>query len=99
MRLYYSVLGGKMLMLVYVRWFTLITACLLTPVFLAHTAAQSPAYRFAGSSSVRIPLELANDLIVLKVRVNSSRPLHFIFDTGASVSVIDPQSAKALGLR
>ncbi len=87
-------------MLIYVRRFTLITACLLTPVFLAHTAAQSPAYRFAaGSSSLRIPLELANDLIVLKVRVNSSRPLHFIFDTGASVSVIDPQSAKALGLR
>ena len=89
-----------MLKLVYVRRFTLITVCLLTPVFLAHTAAQSSAYRFAaGSSSVRIPLELANDLIVLKVRVNSSRPLHFIFDTGASVSVIDPQSARALGLR
>ena len=89
-----------MLKLVYVRRFTLITVCLLTPVFLAHTAAQSEAYRFAaGSSSVRIPLELANDLIVLKVRVNSSRPLHFIFDTGASVSVIDPQSARALGLR
>jgi hypothetical protein len=88
------------LKLVYVRRFTLITVCLLTPVFLAHTAAQSSAYRFAaGSSSVRIPLELANDLIVLKVRVNSSRPLHFIFDTGASVSVIDPQSARALGLR
>ena len=89
-----------MLKLVYVRRFTLITVCLLTPVFLAHPAAQSSAYRFAaGSSSVRIPLELANDLIVLKVRVNSSRPLHFIFDTGASVSVIDPQSARALGLR
>lgn len=78
--------------------FTLIAACLLTPAFLA--AAQTPAYRFtAGESSIRIPIELANDLIVLKVRVNSSRPLHFIFDTGASVSVIDPQSAKALRLR
>jgi len=85
-------------MLVYVRRLTLITACLLTPAFL--TAAQSPAYRFiAGQSSVRVPLELANDLVVLKVRVNSSRPLHFIFDTGASFSVIDPQSARALGLR
>jgi hypothetical protein len=85
-------------MLVHLRRLTLIATCLLTPAFLA--AAQSPAYRFtAGSSSVRVPIELANDLIVLKVRVNSSRPLHFIFDTGASISVIDPQTAKALGLR
>lgn len=85
-------------MLVYVRRFTLITACLLTPAILA--AAQSPSYRFsAGRSSVRVPIELANNLIVLKVRVNGSRPLHFIFDTGASISVIDPQSARALGLR
>jgi len=85
-------------MLVYVRWFFLLTACLLAPAFL--TAAQSPAYRFTPDhSSVRVPVELANDLIVLKVRVNSSRPLHFIFDTGASISVIDPQSARALGLR
>ena len=85
-------------MLVYLRRLTLITACLLTPAFL--TAAQSPAYRFtAGQSSIRVPIELANDLIVLKVHVNSSRPLHFVFDTGASISVIDPQTAKALGLR
>jgi hypothetical protein len=85
-------------MLVYVRWFTLITACLLA--FLASTTAQSPAYRFtSGPSSLRVPFELANNLIIVKARVNSSRPLHFIFDTGASISVIDPQSAKALGLR
>jgi hypothetical protein len=87
-------------MLVYLKWFTLITTCLLMPSFLAHTAAQSPAYRFAsGGSSLTVPIELANDLIVLKVRVNNSRPLHFVFDTGASTSVIDPQSARALRLR
>ena len=85
-------------MLVYVRWFTLITACLLMQTIL--TVAQGPAYRFtAGSSSIKVPIEVANDLIVLNVRVNSSRPLNFIFDTGASVSVIDPQTAKALRLR
>src|ERR1044072_517594 len=85
-------------MLVYVRRFTLITACLLTPAIL--TAAQSPSYRFtAGQSSVKVPIELANDLIVLKVRVNGSRPLHFIFATGAGTFVIDPQAAKDTGLR
>jgi hypothetical protein len=83
-------------MLDHIRRFTLITACLL--ISLANAAAQN--YRFtAGHSSVTVPFELGNDLIVLKVRVNSSRPLHFIFDTGASISVIDPQTAKALGLR
>src|ERR1044072_6150525 len=87
-------------MLIYLRWFTLITTCLLTPSFVAHTNAQGPAYRFAsGSNSLSVPIELAHDLIVLKVRVNSSRPLHFVFDTGASISVIDPQSARPLGLR
>jgi Aspartyl protease/PDZ domain len=70
------------------------------PAFLVNTAAQSRAYRFpANHGSTRVPFELANDLIVLKVSVNSSRPLHFIFDTGASISVIDPQTAKSLGLR
>lgn len=85
-------------MLVHLCRLTLITTCLLTTAILA--AGQSPAYRFSPDHSpVRVPFELANDLIVLKVRVNSSRPLQFIFDTGASISVIDPQSAKALGLR
>ena len=82
-------------MSIYLRSFILITACLVT-----NTAAQSPAYRFtSGQSALRVPIELANDLIVLRVRVNNSRPLQFIFDTGASISVMDPQSAKALGLR
>jgi len=48
---------------------------------------------------VEVPFELSNNLIILKVRVNRSKPLHFIFDTGASISVIDPQSANALRLR
>jgi hypothetical protein len=88
----------ELLMLVHLRRFILITTCLLT--LAVFTAAQRPAYRFtANHSYVRVPFELANDLIVLKVGVNTSRLLHFIFDTGASISVIDPQTAKALGLR
>ena len=89
-------------MLVYLRYFTLIATCLLSPMLLAKATAQqsSPAYRFAsGHSALRIPLELSSDLMVVKARVNRSRPLHFIFDTGAAISVIDPESAQALGLR
>jgi hypothetical protein len=73
-------------MFTYIRWLTLVAACLLCPTFLA-------------KAQTVVPFELSGDLIILKVRVNRSRPLKFIFDTGASISVIDPQSARALGLR
>lgn len=90
-------------MLVYLRRFTLITTCLLYPTFLTNATAQTtstPAYRFTlGHSSLGIPFELSGDLIVLKARVNRSKPLHFILDTGASISVIDPQSARTMRLR
>ena len=84
-------------MRVCLRWFT---TCLLCLTLLPNASAQSASYRFtSGHSSLGVPFELANNLIIVKVRVNSSKPLHFIFDTGASISVIDPQSAKALRLR
>jgi hypothetical protein len=85
-------------MLTYLRCITLVLFC---PVFLTNPTAQTtPQYRFAsGNSSLRVPFELANNLILMKVRVNGSRRLHFLFDTGASVSVIDPQTARALRLR
>src|SRR5215216_662709 len=89
-----------MLMFTHVRWFILLASCLLGPIFLANTSAQTTNYRFtSGGSAPGVPFELSGNLIILKVRVNRSRPLHFIFDTGASISVIDPQSAKALRLR
>ena len=73
-------------MFTYIRWLTLVAACLVCPTFLAN-------------AQTAVPFELSGDLIILKVRVNRSRPLKFIFDTGASISVIDPQSARSLGLR
>ncbi len=87
-----------MLILTYIRHLTFVAAFLLA--FLINVAAQTPTHRFtSGQSALGIPFELSGDLIVLKVRVNRSRPLHFIFDTGAGISVIDPQSARALRLR
>jgi len=87
----------------YIRWLILIATCCVCPPFLVNATAQTthaPNYRFtSGHSAVEVPFELSNNLIILKVRVNRSKPLHFIFDTGASISVIDPQSANALRLR
>ena len=50
-------------------------------------------------SSARIPFEIINNLIIVKVQVNNSKPLSFILDTGASSSVINESRAKELGLK
>src|SRR5437016_11823906 len=52
-----------------------------------------------GNSPLRIPLEIDNNLILLRVNVNGSKPLKFIFDTGASISCISSKRAAELGLK
>src|SRR5262245_1330796 len=64
--------------------------------------SQNPpsSFRFAsGQIALRIPFELSNNFILLQVQVNDSQPLWFIFDTGASASLIDAQLVKKLNLR
>jgi predicted aspartyl protease len=46
-----------------------------------------------------IPLEIDNNIILMRVSVNNSKPLKFIFDTGASITVINSQRAAELGLK
>jgi hypothetical protein len=52
-----------------------------------------------GHSALRIPFELADNLIYVRTRVNNSAPLWFILDTGASVSILNERVAKEMGLR
>lgn len=52
-----------------------------------------------GNSTLGIPLEIDNNLILVRVNVNNSKPLKFIFDTGASISVIHSRRAAELGLK
>jgi hypothetical protein len=47
---------------------------------------------------VQIPFELVTRHIVVKVRINNSRPLSFVFDTGDKVAIIDLNRAQELGL-
>lgn len=55
-------------------------------------------YRFAqGHSTLGIPFELSKNIVLLKMQVNNSQPLWFIFG-GASSSVINTRFAKELGL-
>ena len=46
-----------------------------------------------------IPFEISGNLIFLHVRVNKSDPLWFIFDTGASVSIIKQKRAESMRLK
>lgn len=47
---------------------------------------------------VSIPFEMVTRHIVVKVTVDKSRPLSFVFDTGAGRGIIDIDRAKELGL-
>lgn len=64
------------------------------------TRQAAPKVRFTnGSSALKIPLELDGNIIYLRVSVNGSKPLRFLFDTASSVSVISELRAAELGLK
>jgi hypothetical protein len=57
-------------------------------------------FRFtSGDNALNIPFELYGNTILLKVRINKSEPLSFMFDTGAGASVLNASRAKTLGLK
>ena len=53
----------------------------------------------SGSSALNIPLEIDNNIILMKVGVNNSKPLRFIFDTGASHTILHSRRGSELGLK
>jgi len=56
-------------------------------------------YRFAsGNAALDIPMELNGVHIFVQVSVNGSEPLWFIMDTGASVTVVEAETAKQIGI-
>lgn len=48
---------------------------------------------------VRIPFEIYDNYILIKIRIDNSPPLVFGFDTGAEGTFIDSNSAKGLGFK
>src|ERR1051325_7997513 len=53
----------------------------------------------SGNSALKIPLDIDNNIILMQVRVNGSRLLKFIFDTGASHTILNSQREAELGLK
>jgi hypothetical protein len=64
----------------------------------AQPAPQAPAVA-PSTAPVAIPFELVTRHIMIKVRVNNSRPLSFVFDTGDKVGIVDLDVATELGLK
>lgn len=52
-----------------------------------------------GQSALSIPFEFEFNQIVLRVRVNDSTPLRFMFDTGAGISILSARKAADLKLK
>jgi len=84
-----------------VKFISLLLDALALPPAHAQTRSQSPPQiRFlSGKSSLAIPFETSNNLILLQASINDSAPMRFILDTGADSTVIDTGVAKVLGLQ
>jgi hypothetical protein len=64
----------------------------------ASRAIQSTPKPAASLSTVTIPFELVNKHVVIQVKVNNSRSLSFVLDTGDKFAIIDLDRARELGL-
>src|SRR5258705_4483385 len=86
--------------------FAILSALLITgPALGVHSvgvpgpgAIQEPNRPFTGNKPVTIPFELVTRHIIVKARIDNSRPLSFVFDTGAKLGVVDTEVATELGL-
>ena len=53
----------------------------------------------APNEAVEVPFEFYRDSVIVKVKVNGKGPFNMLLDTGVNPSVIDRQTAKAIGLK
>ncbi|HXI24855.1 MAG TPA: aspartyl protease family protein [Pyrinomonadaceae bacterium] len=83
------------------RFALLIFVALLSTFSAIGTGARHNFQAATASTNapITIPFELVTRHIMLKVRINNSRPLSFVFDTGDKVCVVDTEVAKELGLK
>lgn len=65
-----------------------------SPVAAAATQASSKT-----AAAITVPFELVNRHVILKIKVNDSKPLSFVLDTGDKYAIINLDRAKELGLK
>jgi len=81
------------------RPLTAVHAACLAACLVVTAGAEAPVSVSAAALPTTIPFELAMRHIIVKVSVNKSKPLSFIFDTGDDVAIIRMDPAKELGLK
>jgi hypothetical protein len=75
-----------------------LTISLLVAGSILRTNSPAAAQTQPAAAPVTIPFELITRHIMVKARVNNSRPLWFVFDTGDKVGIIDLERAGEIGL-
>jgi hypothetical protein len=76
--------------------FVVVVLSLATAPLRAVQTSSKPAL---ANAAVSIPFELVARHIVLQVKINDSRPLSFVLDTGDKVAIIDMDRARELGVK
>jgi Aspartyl protease/PDZ domain len=71
----------------------------VTPLHNSRKPSLRSARFLHGRSALNIPFELNLNNIFLQARINNSRPLWFIFDSGAGATILNTRVAGSLGLK
>ena len=64
----------------------------------SHTPQSQAESSVRSQRGIRIPFDLDGNIIFLKVQANGSEPLAFVLDTGATLTVLDTEQARKLGI-
>ncbi len=56
------------------------------------------SWAYANQAKDVIPFEIVNGHIQVEITINNSRPLNFVFDTGAAANLLSDRTAHELGL-
>jgi hypothetical protein len=73
-------------------------ACANVPETAPGSAKDAATVRFAAGTSAKIPVRMEKNLIFAPIRVNGSRTMYFLLDTGAGGTILRGAEADALGL-
>ncbi|MBJ6117881.1 aspartyl protease family protein [Pontibacter sp. BT310] len=66
----------------------LLSCFLLQPEAKGQTIPQDTAYFTGNAKKIKIPFKLVHNLIVITVKINDSKPLNFILDSGVNSTLI-----------
>lgn len=68
-------------------------------VFISSFIWFSTYYQFAKAQVAEIPFEVHGNHLMIQLKINGSAPKTFIFDSGATSSVLDKKVAQELGIK